>query len=524
MSADSAADSANQADRTVWGWLIAVAVALTALRIWALAASQLDLHGDEAQYWLWSRNFDWGYFSKPPLVAWAILGTTSLFGDAEWAVKLASPLAQLAGGLALAALAWRMFGRIAGALAGLLWMTTPGSWASAGLISTDALLLPLWAGALYGLWRLVEAPQAAGAWRWAVLLGLAGGLGFLAKYAMGYFLLCLALAAAWSPPVRRAVLNRKGAIAGGVALTVIAPNLLWNAANNFATVSHTAANANLGGSLFNPDELLSFVADQALLIGPVLFFALCAAVWSMSRGQPDTKIRFLIAFILPPILIIAAQAFISRANGNWAASAYPAAAVLLAGWAMTNKGARNALIAGVALNILLGIIIVASTVAPAQMAALPKPIGPAVANSLKRTVGWDETAALVVAQARRSGPYSAIVTDHRLTFNALAYALRDEPEAKLLRMWRVFDEATNQAEAAAPLTQADGARVLILNVWPRYKPLIEEDFTHVSPAQEQSIALYGDRTRTFMLQVGEGFAPRPRDDDFKRRARGEIEE
>ena len=31
-----------------------------------------ELYPDEAQYWLWSRTLDFGYFSKPPMVAWTI--------------------------------------------------------------------------------------------------------------------------------------------------------------------------------------------------------------------------------------------------------------------------------------------------------------------------------------------------------------------------------------------------------------------------------------------------------------------
>ena len=35
-------------------------VALTALRVWGLTQSPLELHFDEAQYWMWSRTLEWG--------------------------------------------------------------------------------------------------------------------------------------------------------------------------------------------------------------------------------------------------------------------------------------------------------------------------------------------------------------------------------------------------------------------------------------------------------------------------------
>ena len=65
---------------------------LLILRIGVLFISPLGLHGDEAQYWAWSKALDWGYFTKPPLIAWVIWTTTSVFGDAEWAVRLSSPI------------------------------------------------------------------------------------------------------------------------------------------------------------------------------------------------------------------------------------------------------------------------------------------------------------------------------------------------------------------------------------------------------------------------------------------------
>ncbi|MET0689113.1 MAG: hypothetical protein ABWY38_07955, partial [Methyloceanibacter sp.] len=44
---------------------------LLAVRLAAVHASTTDLVLDEAQYWTWSRALDFGYFSKPPMIAWS---------------------------------------------------------------------------------------------------------------------------------------------------------------------------------------------------------------------------------------------------------------------------------------------------------------------------------------------------------------------------------------------------------------------------------------------------------------------
>src|SRR5437660_520247 len=69
----------------------------------------LDLAPDEAHYWDWSRDLDWNYYSKGPLVAWLIRASCELFGD--WSMRLSGTLmpavrlpAVLCGALLLAAL------------------------------------------------------------------------------------------------------------------------------------------------------------------------------------------------------------------------------------------------------------------------------------------------------------------------------------------------------------------------------------------------------------------------------------
>jgi len=68
--------------------LVALILGALIFRWFIVFNSPLGLHGDEAQYWSWSQNLDWGYFSKPPLIAWIIAISTSLFGQAEWAIRL----------------------------------------------------------------------------------------------------------------------------------------------------------------------------------------------------------------------------------------------------------------------------------------------------------------------------------------------------------------------------------------------------------------------------------------------------
>ncbi|MCS6854057.1 MAG: glycosyltransferase family 39 protein, partial [Elioraea sp.] len=168
--------------------LLAV-LALTLARILWLGLNEPNLYADEAQYWIWAQTIAGGYYSKPPLIAWTIAAFTTGCGDSEGCIRLFSPLAHAATALLLGATATRLFDERTGFWTALLYATLPAVSVSSAIASTDALLLPAWAGGLYALVRLREAPSL----RWWAALGLALGLGMLAKYTMAAFLLSLAL-------------------------------------------------------------------------------------------------------------------------------------------------------------------------------------------------------------------------------------------------------------------------------------------------------------------------------------------
>jgi len=484
------------------------ALALTALRVVALGANKIELQFDEAQYWFWSRTLDFGYFSKPPLIAWTIAATTSLFGDAEWAVRLAAPLAQTAAAFALHALGRRLYGPWAGFAAGLAWLLAPAVWFSSNLISTDALLLPLWSLGLYALWRLDETKR----WRWAVALGAALGFGVLAKYAALYFLAGAVLAAIFAPQFRRTLLSTRGALAAAVALAIVAPNLAWNASHQFATVAHTVANANAERFGLHPDKLVEFLSGQLLIIGPLLFGALVWLAVVAARGARSLSLpdRYLIAFAAPPLLVIAVQALLSHAHANWAVAAYPSALVWLCARLIGSSLGRFVLTAALAINVAFGVFVQAALLSPAFAVQM------GLAHAFEDVRGWRAIAVETAARAKAEAPLTAVVVDHRALFFELAYYGRREAiGAPPLRMWLLHADARNHAEANAPLTPDAAARVLLVQMQQRYEPLVAADFASHRPLARQDFRLGGNEKRAILFALGEGFSPIARDAAFE---------
>ena len=489
---------------------LALTAALTIMRLVVLFVTPLELHPDEAQYWLWSRHLDFGYFSKPPLIAWIIAATTAIGGDAEAWVRLGGPLLHGVAGLALFAVGRRLYSPMVGLLALLFYALMPGVQLSSLVISTDAPLLALLS---LGLWAYVALPPEATkrSIPIAALAGLAFGGATLAKYAAAYALMGLVLHLLFVRNARRAW--SLGAALAFVAAyaAVVAPNLAWNAAHHFATVSHTAANAHWSpGQMFNPRELAGFLATQPGVFGPIPFAALLVGLALAFRRPLPFGDRLLLCFIAPPLALVAVQALLARANANWAAAAYPAGAVLAAAWLMRWRR-KGWIVAALALQAAIVVLFVVCVSRP----AIADRIG--LANSLKRSRGWEATIEGLVSRAREEQGgqrLTAVAVDDRFLFNAAAYYGRSyfgHMGAPPLTMWVRESHANNQAEAEAPLTRSLGGRVLTASYEGWFGPEMAQDFKSVSGREVVGVRLDEKHRRRTELFVCEGFAPLPRD-------------
>lgn len=525
---------------------------LLLLRLFLVVASPLELYADEAQYWRWGTSLDWGYYSKPPMVAWVIRFSTELFGVSEWGVRLLAPALHTIAVSFLFLLARQMFGNHAGLLTVFAYLLMPGIILSSTIISTDGVLFPFWCLALFLFWQLREAKLG---WGGAALLGAAIGCGFLSKYAMLYFAIGIALTMLLDAPTRKAMLSPKGAVIAALALAVLSPHLFWNAANEFQTVGHTVDNANLEGKLFNLENLPKFLLDQMGVFGPVSFLALIIGLaFARAKNNQDvaSKETWLACFIVPVIVIIAFQAVLSRAHANWAATAYPAASILVASiflrlnttrktWliiagivglliqivpefntsirlgigvavaafllamgAMFHWRAVGLFWSGISIHIIIALVFGTVSMGPPSWSAA---IG--ADNTFKRTRGWQDLADQLVREAERTQP-TVILVDERELWHGLDFYTRDRLPAPLI-LWRYNAGAENFAEQV-PLTPEMASKVLVASYRSNLRPRIKADFDAFQPDGVIGVDL-GHRgngcplTRELRLYIADGFQP-----------------
>ena len=288
---------------------------LLLLKIGALNFTTFNLFGDEAQYWLWSKDIDFGYFSKPPFLSWIIRVYTEILGSSFVSLKLLPSFVYLL-------ISWSIYNLLINAglnkkdsFAGcLIFLFIPAVSFSSFIISTDLFLLLFWTLSLNELIKINREQRLKN----FILLGIFMGLGFLSKYAAVYFIICLFILILLDKSFRKVFLdNLFGfSLAFLSVFIIIMPNIIWNFNNGWITFSHTSDNANLENIEFDLVRGLEFLFIQVLMLGPLLVFGGAFSLIKKNRLQ-----KILLIFSLPIIIIVFVEAVIVRANANWAAPA-----------------------------------------------------------------------------------------------------------------------------------------------------------------------------------------------------------
>jgi 4-amino-4-deoxy-L-arabinose transferase-like glycosyltransferase len=304
----------------------------------------IDLFGDEAHYWDWSRQLDVAYYSKPGMVAWLIRASCSVFGDVMWAVRL--PAGVLAVGTSICTywLMRHLFKSDRLALGTVvLTHTVPMYIVGSMAMATDSPLFFFWA-----LTTCFAALAIFCEKKWAWLaMGLAGALGVLSKYAMPLWYVGLVLFLMCDRPSRKWLRTRWPYLGLLFTLLAFAAPLWWNYANGWVTAKHvgrqTGVTATEGAWYLNPPLM---VATEAGIVGPILAVFIVLAAIKVIRlnrevNEPETgstdfrAARFLLCIGGGYFLCCLLASFRVVMEANWPAPAFYTLVPLAAWWLST---------------------------------------------------------------------------------------------------------------------------------------------------------------------------------------------
>jgi hypothetical protein len=280
----------------------------------------LGLSEDEAHYWDWSRQLGLSYYSKGPLVAYIIRASCAIFGDTMPAVRYPATLFALATAAITYWLIVKLFASDRLALGwALLSHTVPLFVAGAILMTIDSPFFFFWALATALAAKAIFDNRN---YLWPIV-GIALGIGFLAKYTIFLWPICLVPFFIIDPAARRTLRTAWFWSMFPIAFVFTTPVIIFNARHNWITVHHVEADTTAG---FAWSNLPTFLFGQAALLGPFNFIALLGAiVYVFREGKNDPHRRalaYLASIGLTFFAIVSCTAFTTRVEPNWPACAY----------------------------------------------------------------------------------------------------------------------------------------------------------------------------------------------------------
>ena len=379
--------------------IVLVISSVVFLRVLFDGINQIETHYEEAQYWVWSQNLSLSYLSKGPFIASAIKVSNIIFGQTYLGLKFFSYLAFIGSLIFLTLTSKKLTKDENNFSTGLLISAfSPALFILGGVASTDIFLFFFWSLALYAYVSFYKNRDE----RWFYVIALSVGLGTLTKLSMALLPLSI-LAYFLFSDLRKYFLSAHLYLAALLALIVCSPILVWNAQNDWVSISHEIGHLVSAVPSRNPEILLL-----------TLFFTIPSAIFLIDK---ETRSRFFskrFNFLLYPVLVMVIffviKSFSGKIQPNWS---IPVFLTLIPIFSCILDGQKRKIL--LPSFILVGSIFI---LANKDISSRFLPYDP-----LHPTRGWNETFHNLI----QNESYSILVSNDYKLLSSLAY-FKNEPE------------------------------------------------------------------------------------------------
>jgi membrane-associated phospholipid phosphatase len=436
-----------------WLHLGYILISVTLVARWIyLRSGIINLSGDEAYQWIWSKHLALSYYSKPLGIALLQKLGTLVGGDTEFGVRFCSPLlAAILGILVLRFLARETSPRTA-FFALVATLAVPLLCVGSVLMTIDPPLVLCWMWATIAGWRAVSEKGTTRDW---LIVGLATGLGFLCKYTAALQIVCWIIFFAFSKNARVHLKKSGPWLALGVFLICTLPVVIWNSRNGWITLTHVAGNAQLDKT-WHPTLkfFVEFFGAQAGLLNPVFFFAMLWASFASWKSRAEKPLAlYLVSMGAPLFFGYWLYSLHSRVQPNWPIAAIPPLFCLAAIYFHERqRAAKTVLIAGMIVGIPIVALLHNTSLTKSFLGAkLPGDV-----DISHRLFGWRETARTVETERKNFDTNSFILADDYQatglytfyspaaraavsTDTPLVYCLRDGKPTSQFYIWDDYD-------------------------------------------------------------------------------------
>ncbi len=234
----------------------------------------------------WAHVPQLGYYKHPPLPAWGIYLSESIFGRNSFALFIPSALSIGIAILAVWPLALLFFGAKRGIIALFLQSTLIYYNLYAPDYNHNVAQIPFWALTVTAFYFAVSDGRA----RYWIGFGAALGVTTLSKYSAAFLPLACVLLMLWEKEARRFLTVKNIGLAAIAFFVVLGPHLLWLVQHDFAPIHYM--NDRLGDLSLNAswsERFISYVAMQVL----VHLVLIGVGVWGLlgSRNKSETSLE-----------------------------------------------------------------------------------------------------------------------------------------------------------------------------------------------------------------------------------------
>jgi 4-amino-4-deoxy-L-arabinose transferase-like glycosyltransferase len=408
------------------------------LRIQYINTNGIDLSTEEAQYWLWSKNMDWSYYSKPPLIAWVNYLSGTILPHGELSVKINSILIGFVTPYPLYFLTKNIFhqNKIA-VTAALLLLTFPFFNYITIYFTTDSLVFVFWMFTLLYTWKAIESGRI----RHWFLASLFMGLGLLSKYTMILFYPALVLFILFE---KQFVRHFKGLVVFiAVSLLFLLPVLIWNFAHDFVSFKHVF---HLSGATqsYSVSEMLSNVGEylggQLLVLSPFYIFLIIFSVHFFKKERKQKLSLMGTRYLIIPVVfiwVVFSLVAVKNIEANWLIFSYGVTPILLANYFLLNFPIKWKSIV-ISATVLLQILILNPSIL--DQWGLRK-LYPPEFDTLHRFAGWKNLGEKVSEfREKQVGDKSFIFSDNYHIASELAFYVDGQPQTYCINLGRRMNQ------------------------------------------------------------------------------------
>ncbi|MGH8093947.1 MAG: ArnT family glycosyltransferase [Chthoniobacterales bacterium] len=421
---------ARPASATIY-FRAAVAVIICGSVLHLAYATHLELVGDEAYYWLWSRHPDICYLDKGPMIAWLIRAGTTLFGNTVFGVRFFAVVLASGTGLAILLLSRRLFSDRVAFWAVVISSVAPLFAVGASLMTIDTVYVFFWSWAAVSFWWAKDQDGLA---PW-VSTGVLVGLGILSKYTATIELISFTVFCLWHRPSREHLQRATFWTMVSTALLFFIPAIVWNIRHHWPTSDWLLHRGALDESFaIHPTYLIRFLSEQAGVVSPLLFVGLICLLLrpSLWRVQRST-VGYGLALFLPLFGFYLILSLHYAEPPNWPAAAYVGGFILLAAkgldFADAHPWGRRCAIAALILA-----LVETGVTLETRWLHLPHRMDP-----LDRARGSRNLATSVAAKLQSMNA-KFIIADNYMTAALLSFYLPGQPETYVPRVKRPLNQ------------------------------------------------------------------------------------